>query len=347
MQNVDYIIVGLGIGGVSFCEQLRKHNKSFIVFDDGKNISTVVSGGVFNPVVLKRFTAAWNAQEYVDYALPFYEVLSENLKIPVLENISIFRILKNSEEQNNWTVASDKKELQHFLTSELIKNKNPSINADFGFGKVAVSGRISPSHLLRTYREQLQQEGRLISESFDHAKLQQREDHISYNTISAKRIVFAEGAGAVHNPFFPKASLVGNKGEYLIIEAQELQLKEILKGPLFVIPLGGNLYKVGATYSRNDFSLNTTVAAKDHIVAKLEQMIHCKFNIVDQIAGIRPTTKDRRPLLGVLPESPNKAFLNGFGTRGIIMAPFLSKLLYEYLEESIELPKEVDIGRFT
>ena len=347
MQNVDYIVVGLGIGGLSFCEQLRKHDKSFKVFDHGKNISTVVSGGVFNPVVLKRFTASWNAQQHIEYALPFYQALSERLQMPVLENIPIFRILKNTEEQNNWAVASDKKELERFLVSGLIKNENPNINALFGFGKVAISGRISPSQLLQTYREQLQQEDRLISERFDHAKLQQKGDHICYDTISAKKIVFAEGVGAVHNPFFPKGSLIGNKGEYLIIEAQELELKEILKGPLFIIPLGNHLYKVGATYSRNDFSENPTVAAKDHMVAKLKQMILCEFNIVDQIAGIRPTTKDRRPLLGTLPENPNKAFLNGFGTRGIIMAPFLSKMLYKDLEEGRELPKEVNIGRFT
>ena len=55
MKEVDYIIVGLGIAGIAFCETLRKNNKSFLVYDTGINHSTIISGGVFNPVVLKPY----------------------------------------------------------------------------------------------------------------------------------------------------------------------------------------------------------------------------------------------------------------------------------------------------
>ncbi|MGB0261074.1 MAG: NAD(P)-binding protein [Flavobacteriaceae bacterium] len=34
-MRVDYIVVGLGLAGLAFCEQLRKNNKSFVVFDHG------------------------------------------------------------------------------------------------------------------------------------------------------------------------------------------------------------------------------------------------------------------------------------------------------------------------
>ncbi|GAL70298.1 hypothetical protein [Jejuia pallidilutea] len=33
-KEYDYIIVGLGLAGISFCEQLRANNKTFVVFDD-------------------------------------------------------------------------------------------------------------------------------------------------------------------------------------------------------------------------------------------------------------------------------------------------------------------------
>ena len=58
VKKVDYIIVGLGIAGLSLCEVLLKANKSFVVIDQGTDAATLVSGGVFNPVVLKRFTPA-------------------------------------------------------------------------------------------------------------------------------------------------------------------------------------------------------------------------------------------------------------------------------------------------
>ena len=54
----------------------------------------------------------------------------------------------------------------------------------------------------------------------------------------------------MQNPFFNKLPLVGNKGEYLIIYAEDLQLQEAFKSSIFIIPIGNNLYKVGATYDR-------------------------------------------------------------------------------------------------
>ena len=65
MKEIDYIVVGLGIAGITFCEELEKNNKTFIVYDTGDVASTKVSAGVINPVVLKRFTPVWNAKEHI------------------------------------------------------------------------------------------------------------------------------------------------------------------------------------------------------------------------------------------------------------------------------------------
>ena len=59
MENKDYIVVGLGIAGLAICEELENRDKSFVVFDTGEESSTKVSGGVFNPVVLKWLSVAW------------------------------------------------------------------------------------------------------------------------------------------------------------------------------------------------------------------------------------------------------------------------------------------------
>ena len=99
MKGVDYIIVGLGVAGISFCETLRKNEKNFVVYDTGINHSTVVSGGVFNPVVLKRFTAVWNGSDFLEKAIPFYEEISKQLQVDLLENTPIYRILNSIEEQ--------------------------------------------------------------------------------------------------------------------------------------------------------------------------------------------------------------------------------------------------------
>ena len=352
MREVDYIIVGLGIAGISFCEQLEKHNKSYLVIDSGVNTATKISGGIFNPVVLKRFTIAWKANEEMLGSLLFYKEISEKLEISIVQESIVYRILKNVEEQNDWAVASDKIELSPYVSSEIIKNDNPNVVAPFGFGKVKVAGRIFPSVLLEAYRNYLLGKNLLISEVFEHENLFEENNKIRYSAILAKRIVFAEGIAGLKNPYFPKGPFldgkeyfIANKGEYVIIKAPQLKLNEIIKGPVYIIPLGDNLYKVGASYKRDDTSLEITEEAREDVLDKLRKMICCDFEFVSQVAGIRPTTKDRRPLLGSLPKHPNKIFFNGLGTHGIMNAPFLSKTLYDFIENKLALPMEMDINR--
>ena len=78
---------------------------------------------------------------------------------------------------------------------------------------------------------------------------------------------------------------------------------------------------------------------------KLKEIITCDFQVVDQVAGIRPTTKDRRPFLGSLTDNKQLFFFNGLGTRGITTAPYLAKILFNFTENSIKIPKEINIRR--
>ncbi len=353
MQDLEYIVVGLGIAGITFCEQLERNNKSYIVFDKGETTSTLVSAGVINPVVLKRFTPVWNAKLHINTSLTFYRDLSKKLTVSLLDEIPMLRIFNNIEEQNNWVVASDKNELSSFLFPEIINNENPAIHAPFGLGKVNNTGTINTSLLISSYKENLLKNNKLINEVFDYTVLKEVDGKILYKEFQSKKIIFSEGASVRHNPFFPpppksggKHLLIPNKGEYIIVKAPKLQLRAMVKSSLFIIPLGNDLYKVGATYSRENHSIHITNEAKEELSSKLAKIITCNFKVVDHIAGIRPTTRDRRPFLGTLKESESKVFFNGLGTRGITSAPSLAKELYQYLENGVALHKEINIKRY-
>ena len=345
MKNVDYIVVGLGIAGICFAEQLERHSKSFVVIDSAEEGATARSGGIFNPIVLKRFTAAWNAATCYPKAVEYYQELSKKLQKQIFVETPVLRILNNTEEQNNWVVASEKIGLRNHLQTNLEKNFNPHIAAPLGFGKLMGTARIEKSDLISSYKHLLESKNLLVSEIFEYEKLQVQNEGIVYRNIYAKRIVFCDGPGVMYNPFFPKDAIIPNKGEYLVICAPDLKVKEILKGPLFIIPLGSDLYRVGATYSRDDSSPEITPAAKSQIISKLKRMISCSFEVISQTAGIRPTTRDRNPLLGNLAKNPHLVFFNGLGTHGFLMAPYLSEVLFQYLENKTPIPTEMNIQR--
>ena len=356
MEEVDYIIVGLGIAGITFCERLRQDGKRFVVYEPSLASATKVAGGVVNPVVLKRFTPIWNLPQFHAEAYPFYVQLSEYLQVDFLQKTLLQRVFNNVQEQNDWLVASDKNNLSLFLSSELSKNSNPLIEAPFGFGNVNEVFQIDTALLMTAYAAHLRQNEQLISEEFDYDLLQidqegelgsngEKAHTIQYEKYKAKRVLFSEGAAAVHNPYFSVDCLIPKKGEYIIFKAPQLRLKSILKGAIFIIPLGNDRYKAGATFDHNGQKPDLTQEGKASLVASVRKLIHCPFEVVDQIAGMRPTVKDRRPLLGSISNS-DLLFFNGLGTRGLGMAPLLSKQLLAYAEHDIPLPDEVNIQRF-
>lgn len=346
MKQLDYIIVGLGIAGLSIVERLLKNGKTFVAFDNSPNTSTAVAGGVVNPLVLKRLNPVWRAKDFFEEARAYFPLISERLGRDVVEEIPIWRLFNNVEEQNLWMEASVKSKMGPFLSSELIPNTSKAINAPYGFGAVKSSLRVDTPLLLKSYSEHLHGLGCLRRENFSYEKLLIKDHMVRYRDLSAKRIIFAEGTSALKNPFFPKGHLIPKKGEYLTIEAKGLDLKAIVKGPFFIIPLGNDQYKIGATFAHGDTTFDITSEGRNKMLAAVDKLINVQFEVVEQQAGMRPTVSDRRPLIGTLGDKDNIAFFNGLGTRGLLMAPLLSKWLLDWLEEGEPLPNEVDINRF-
>lgn len=345
-MQVDYIVVGLGLAGLAFVEELIGAKKTFMVFEDDSQTSSLVAGGVYNPVILKRFTPVWNAQEQLKVARPFYKSIEEKLNIIIDEKFVIKKAFKSIEDQNNWFEACDNPKLIDYLNPKLDAQTYRGVIADFSFGNVNKAGRIDTKKLVESYRSYLEDSQLIRFENFEHQQLNLDEELIKYKDIKASRIVFCEGFGIKENPYFKDLPLNEAKGELLTIHAPELNIDFLLKSTLFVLPLGDNLYKVGATFNWTDKTSDPSKEGKAELVEKLKKVINVPYTIVSQSAGIRPTVAGRRPLVGLHSKHPQLAVLNGLGTRGVMIAPTVAKNLFNHLEKGEALDSEIDIKRF-
>ncbi|GGH40666.1 FAD-dependent oxidoreductase [Mangrovimonas yunxiaonensis] len=344
-MTVDYLIVGCGLAGVHFCHTLKQNQKSFVVFDNGSQQSSTVAGGLYNPVVLKRFTPVWKSDEQLTLAAQVYPDLERLLAVKLDYKLPVKRLFHSVEEQNNWFVAADKYGLQKYLSPNIISNTNSSITAPYGLGEVLHTGRIDTDGLISSFKQYVADA--FIAEAFDYDSLQLLENSVSYKGIKAKNVVFAEGFGLKKNPYFNTLPLNGTKGELLTIHAPDLNIDFVLKSNAFLIPLGADLYKLGATYNWTDKTNRPSEAGKTELLTKVKTFLNCDFNLVGHEAGIRPTVKDRRPLVGQ--HSSHKALyvLNGLGTRGVMIAPYVAQQLFNFIEKHAALDPEINIARFT
>ena len=323
----------------------KQHNKSFVVFDDNSQPSSRIAGGLYNPVVLKRFSEVWKAKEQLQLAFPFYQNLQKKLQTIFDYKIPIYRRFASVEEQNDWFTAADKPSLSEFLSTKLIDNKYASVNASYGYGEVLYTGYLDIKKLVSSYASYLKASHLFISERFNYDTVEITSDFIVYKGEQYKNIIFAEGFGLHANPYFNDLPLDGTKGELLIIEAADLKIDVTIKSNIFILPIGDNLYKVGATYDWNDKTNVPTETGKKELTDKLNETITCDYKIVEHFAGVRPTVKDRRPLVGTHYNYKNIHVLNGLGTRGVMLAPFLANQLFNHLVLGDNLEKEIDIVR--
>ncbi len=342
----DYIVVGLGIAGWSFIQQLDENRQNYIVFDNRSQQSTRIAGGMFNPVILKRFTPAWKAHEMLKYALLQFQKAELQYGKKYIHYIDIYRKLTSVEEQNNWITASDKPVLSEYM-KEITFDTIEGIDAPYGFGILRGTGIINVSQLLDDVAVDLKQYQKLIEADFDYDQLHIYPEYVSYGKIKARKIVFAEGYGLKQNPFFKNLPLTGTKGEMLMIET-DVDIPYIVKSNVFIAPnvTRKGQYYVGATYNWEDKTNTPTATARKHLESKLQQLFDKPYKIISQKAGIRPTVIDRRPLAGRHSKYKNLGVLNGMGTRGVILASTVAKQLFNNLEFDMPLMKEIDIKRF-
>ncbi|MDI6044962.1 NAD(P)/FAD-dependent oxidoreductase [Flavobacterium yafengii] len=343
---IDYLIIGSGLAGISFAEVALHNDKSIFVLDNNSQNSSKIAGGLYNPVILKRFSEMWQAQEQLAIMNEFYTFLEEKLNCKVDFKSPILRKFFSVEEQNNWFAASDKIALAPFLSTQLISKKYVGIDSPYGYGEVLQTGYVDTALLLNKYREYLKHNNLFQEEAFDYDALKIESDSIHYKNIQAKHIIFAEGFGMHANPYFNQLPLDGTKGELFIIKAPELNLDVIVNTSVFILPLGNDLFKVGATYNWKDKTDLPTEEGKTELVDRIKEIISCDFEIIEHFAGVRPTVKDRRPLVGTHQNYESIHILNGLGTRGVMLGPAMAKALFENIENQVPLNKEIDINRF-
>ena len=148
---LDYIIVGSGLAGIAFAETLFQQEKAFIVFDNNSQNSSRIAAGLYNPIILKRFSEVWNAKPQLELAAGFYAVIEQKLAIQFDFKTPIYRKFFSVEEQNNWFAASDKPNLAPFLSTTIVHKKYNGIDAPFGYGEVLQTGYVDMIALLTHY----------------------------------------------------------------------------------------------------------------------------------------------------------------------------------------------------
>src|SRR5690606_7623438 len=306
--------------------------------------ASIVAAGIINSLVLKRLTKSWRATEFTEYNIDFYSSIQKFLQSDFHSELEFLKLLNNKEEESYWKQRYLKEELQDFMSADIADFKNENINYKRS-GKVLNAAHLDVVRFLDACRKKFIDEKRLIEESFDY-NLLQSEEGVRYRTISAKAIIFCEGSLVMNNPFFNWLPFSLNKGELLTIESEILKLDELLSKKIFVLPLGKDKYTIGSSISWTELDNSISASQRKELSEQFEKISKAKYTVVDQKAGVRPATRDRRPFIGTHPHYKNFHIFNGMGAKAALMSPLLANELIAYLENGKALAADCDIKRY-
>jgi glycine/D-amino acid oxidase-like deaminating enzyme len=277
----------------------------------------------------------------------FYKKTEELLGQRFFYPMPIYRPFISIEEQNEWMAQSEGNSLKKFISKIYTSGAfDGKVNDSFGGVITEFSGYLNTVTFMEATRRFLNEKNAYLESCLDFEKAIIQKEKIIYENIEASKIIFCDGIAIRTNPYFNWVPVHPLKGETLTISLHETP-DVIFNRGVYVVPTHSEkLFMVGATYNPKDSAQSVSIEAKKELEEKLRELIRIPFTINHQNWGIRPTSPDRKPIIGSHPEFENLIIFNGLGTKGVSLAPYFSGQLAAWLEGHGEIVPEVNIERF-
>ncbi len=352
---LDYLIVGQGIAGTILAETLLNHQKTVLVINDEAGFcSSQVAAGIFNPLTGKKLLKTWLADTIFPFLDKFYTDLEVKLNTKFLHKKAIYRPFRGIDEQNEWLLRASLPEYKHYLDNTPLHQDDDYldyIKNPFGGIVTKQAGYVDLPVFLSAYKDFLIEKTAYINANFLYEDIVFEEDKVIWKAFSAKKIIFCEGVKATQNPFLRHLPFSPVKGEVLEIKLlqnnKNTDYSHIINLGVSLVPIEKQnqqetTIRVASTYSWQPLDWETSAKATQELTEKAAQILSVPFEVVGQVAGVRPATKNRRPIVGLHHENPLIGVFNGLGSKGVSLAPYLAHCFYEFLEENRPLPLEIN-----
>ncbi len=361
----DYLIVGAGAAGCAIAHFLKKAGKSVAIIDrDGIASGASGAAGAFlSPLAGKKNLYNSFVNDSLSFSLDFYEKLSSEsfIKKGVLrvadENFSKDRL---NEIEN-----------EHYSSEKLQALSIDFKEIDGFFYKDA--GHINPAEISKKMIEGC--------DFYKKEILELKYENTIYNAdgIKAKNIILTQGVSSslVDAPYIELSPIFGLR---IDAKTSTKIPFNIHKSISISTNKRDNTIAIGATQQRHDskemlcntscdkcsFYVDDEKAQVEYLLEKASELIELRdLEVIKIYKGARASIKSYFPVVGELIDydatlekypsikngtkipkesllyHPNIFIINALGSRGFVFAPYLAKILSQYLLEKTEIPEEI------
>ena len=337
----DVIIIGQGLAGTVLSETLVQRGKRVVVFDTPlPGRASQVAAGLVNPISLRRTVLTWRASEMLAIAGAFYRDLGLQYDTVFWHPTPLAVLFPTAQEAGIWQLRMKDPEMTRLLRLDTSADTAlDQLPQPYGRGIIDRCAWVDVSALLARHRAQAIAAGELEERRIEASDIHQLPDGIQIHGRTAPLLVHCGG------PFATADGLVQVKGEGLTVRIPDLHLSKAVHRGVFMLPIGNDVYRVGSTFAWNDVWSGPTEEARRYLLDRLERLVEREVEVLDHWCGVRPASKDRRPILGRI--GKHEVIFNGLGSRGVVLAPWCAQHLCDHLFDGVQLDEAVKPDRFT
>lgn len=327
-MNFDVLIVGQGLAGSLVASAMEDRGYTFLVYDEIRPYSaSQYAAGLINPITGRRFVKSWQYDLLEPVFKSTYAALGTKFNTTFIRDQTIRLYLSSVKEENDLLSQAVRYGYDHLIQ----RCDRPDVVTKKNFVQYDLKAyQVDIIHLISLLRTHWLTGNQLIESAFNYNELAAYHDAWMYQGNVFRAIIFCEGAAVKDNPFYPDLPILPNKGQMLWVE---INLPEPIALKHEVMLISHNqIGWVGATYEWDFDSPMPTPKGLEELKSKLDRFINVPYRVISHHAGIRPTTQDRRPIMVKHPGLSNMWVINGLGTKGTSVGPYLINQLMGQLK---------------
>ena len=342
-----YLIVGQGLAGTLLAFSLLEKGEEVMIADDYKHPSaSSVAAGMWNPVTFKRLSASWLVKEMLEEMNLTFRRLEEKLGAEFFHQLPVARIFNSIQDANFWDEKSDHPEVGRFLSARTNNCVQESFNSPFGNSEVNECGWLNVPLFREASKNYFIQHENLIEEAVNEEDVQFTSEGVLWKGKQFDKLLLCNGIGVNTWKGLEALDLIPNHGQVLDLKIEKLELDAIVNFGQFLLPFGNEKFRLGATYNWNEVPDKPTEEAKELLLSELNLRLDKSIFVESQKTGFRPTTRDRRLIIGFAMDNELLGVFGGLGSKGVLLAPYFAKLFTSVLTDATPIPKEVNADRF-
>ena len=346
-KHVDYLIIGQGLAGSLLSWEFIKQGCSILLIDNQKENASQIAAGLINPITGMRLVKNNEIDTLLPCAKKIYQQLSQFFQQDFYIEKNMQRIVRNNKELLKFKQRIQDNTYLEYLEPEL-KPALDLIKAPLGIIQQKQTGYLLTQKLLSCLKNYFIEKQSYQARQLEYHDLEVRSNNISWQDITAKKVIFCEGYQAIYNPWFKYLPFQLAKGEILTLTSKQSLPPDMLNYGHWFIPIDNHQFRTGATFDNINLDNKPSAYGKQTLLNALTEIVPTldSATLTKHQANIRPTTLDKVPFIGQHPEHSNLYIFNGFGAKGSLQIPYYSQHLVQHLLNQAPIAAKINCQRY-